>query len=733
MNKDQFPADSTFSGYAPTNKTKPLAATRKWTICMLALLAPLATLSIADAPDFGNRIINADREPHNWLSHGRSYDEARYSPLDQIDQNNVGKLGLAWFYDLDTSRGQEATPLVVDGVLYTSSAWSKVQAFDAVSGGLLWQFDPKVPGETAIKGCCDVVNRGVAYWDGMVYVGALDGRLIAIDAKSGQQRWSQMTVDTSLNYTITGAPRIVKGKVIIGNSGAEFGVRGYVTAYDAKSGEQLWRFYTVPGKPGVADNAASDDIMARLAQSTWSGRWWDDKGGRGGGTVWDSMAYDPELDLLYLGVGNGSYWSQKLRSEDGGDNLFVSSILALKPDTGEYVWHFQQVPGDEWDYTATQHMILADLPIKGKTRKVLMQAPKNGFFYIIDRSNGEFISAQPYTEVNWATGVDPKTGRPQFNPDARYSKTDEMWIGIPGSLGAHNWQPMAFNPNTGLVYIPTLDGAAAYKTDPDFKPLAKGMNLGVDLAPFIPPTDKQAREEIKKSFKGKLIAWNPITQKEVWRVAHSGPWNGGVLTTAGGLVFQGEGNGHFSAYKAASGEKLWSFDGQSSIQAAPITYAVDGVQYISVMVGLGGGMALSGGELLWNDGKPLRNKSRVLTFALNGSAHLPSATPLATAPLQPPQQFADEPTIKRGEQLYHTTCGFCHGGGALSAGVIKDLRYSSALASQEAWKAIVYDGALTSLGMVSFKDNYSIANIEAIRAYVISRAQATSAESQASD
>src|SRR5690606_22367529 len=281
----------------------------------------------------------------------------------------------------------------------------------------------------------------------------------------------------------------------------------------------------------------------------------------------------------------------------------------------------------------------SDLPIKGKTRKVLMQAPKNGFFYVIDRSNGEFISAQPYTEVNWATGVDPKTGRPQFNPDALYSQTGEMWVGIPGSLGAHNWQPMAFNPDTGLVYIPTLDGAAAYKTDPNFKPLAKGMNLGVDLAPFIPPTDKQAREEIKKSFKGQLIAWNPITQKEIWRVSHSGPWNGGVLTTAGGLVFQGEGNGHFSAYKAASGEKLWSFDGQSSIQAAPITYAVDGVQYISVMVGLGGGMALSGGELLWNDGKPLRNKSRVLTFALNGSAHLPSATPLATAPLQPPQQF----------------------------------------------------------------------------------------------
>src|SRR5262245_4889317 len=412
--------------------SRPFALMRPVRRAMPSLLAMAAIAMAASAPvtlfaattsDFGRRIVNADAEPQNWLSHGRTYDEARHSPLDQINDGNAARLGLAWAYDLDTNRGQEATPLVIDGTMYTTSAWSKVQAFDAVTGKLLWQFDPKVPGEVAVKACCDVVNRGAAYWDGRVYVGTLDGRLIALDAKTGRQVWSTVTVDQTKNYTITGAPRIVKGLVVIGNGGAEFGVRGYVSAYDAKTGKMKWRFYTVPGEPGKEDHAASDEVLARLAGPTWTGQWWKESGGGGGGTVWDSMAYDAELDLLYIGVGNAAQWNRSRRSPGGGDNLFVGSILALRPSTGEYVWHFQQTPGDMWDYTSTQHMILADMEVGGQRRKVLMQAPKNGFFYVIDRTNGKLISAEPYATVNWASSVDKQTGRPVLTAEADYGKT----------------------------------------------------------------------------------------------------------------------------------------------------------------------------------------------------------------------------------------------------------------------------------------------------------------------
>ena len=694
-----------------------------------ALSSPLAAdISDADQPDTGQRIIHADTEPHNWLSHGRNYSETRFSPLSGINEKTVKNLGLSWFYDLDTSRGQEGTPLVVDGVLYTTSAWSKVQAFNAVTGEFLWQFDPKVPGAAAVKGCCDVVNRGVAYWNGRLYLGAFDGRLISIDAKTGQEIWSVITVDQKLNYTITGAPRVVKGKVIIGNGGAEFGVRGYVTAYDWKTGEKVWRFYTVPGKPGKKDNEASDPIMEKLATETWTGDWWTEKGGRGGGTVWDSMAYDPELDLLYIGVGNGSYWSQAARSPKGGDNLFISSILALKPDTGEYVWHFQQVPGEEWDYTATQHMILADMVIDNKVRKVIMQAPKNGFFYVLDRSNGKFISAKPYTDVNWATGIDPQTGRPLIKPEARYSQTGNTWVAIPSAFGGHNWQPMAFNPNTALVYIPTLEIPGIYKNASSFKPQPVGMNFGLDIELSIPPTDKKSVAEIKQSFKGRLTAWNPVQQKKAWEVNHLGPWNGGVLTSAGNLVFQGNGDGFLNVYNATTGEKLWSFDAQSGIQAPPVMYAVDGTEYVSIVVGYGGSMAMNLGELLVNNERPQVNKSRVLTFKLGGTAALPETAPSVTTKAPPPAQFASKDAVARGRQYYHSVCSFCHGVSATGSGLLQDLRYSNAIASKEAWHAIVYEGALTSIGMVSFKENFTPEQIEDIRAYIISRAQEAAAQ-----
>ncbi|NOZ42959.1 MAG: PQQ-dependent dehydrogenase, methanol/ethanol family, partial [Alphaproteobacteria bacterium] len=342
----------------------------------------------------GQRIINADSEPQNWLSHDRTYDAQRYSPLDQITTKNVKKMALDWHFDFETHRGLEATPIVVDGIMYVSGSWSRVYALNAVTGKLLWQYNPKVPGEWAVNACCDVVNRGVAVWQGKVYVGTLDGRLVALDAKTGKVIWDVLTINKKYAYTITGAPLIVKGRVIIGNGGAEFGVRGYVSAYDALTGKLDWRFYTVPGNP---KNGFEAPIL-KMAAKTWHGKWW--KLG-GGGTVWDSMSYDPELDLLYIGVGNGSPWNQAIRSPGGGDNLFLSSIVALRPETGKYVWHYQTTPGEMWDYTATQQMILADLKIDGKMRKVLMQAPKNGFFYVLDRKTGALISAKKYVRVNW--------------------------------------------------------------------------------------------------------------------------------------------------------------------------------------------------------------------------------------------------------------------------------------------------------------------------------------------
>jgi len=400
-----------------------------------------ALASVSDA-----QIVNAESQPGNWMTYGRTYSEQRFSPLKEINDHNTSRLGLTWCFDLDTNRGQEATPIVIDGVMYFSTAWSKVFALNAATGARLWSYDPKVPRQWGANACCDVVNRGVAVWQGKVYVGTLDGRLIALDAATGQLVWEQLTIDPHWRYTITGAPRIVKGKVLIGNGGAEFGVRGYVSAYDAQTGKLVWRFYTVPGDPS---KPFEQPILARAAK-TWTGEWW--KIG-GGGTVWDAIVYDPELDLLYIGVGNGGPWNEKYRSPKGGDNLFTCSVVALKPDTGEYVWHYQENAADDWDYDSAEQIILADIPIAGKSRKVLLHAPKNGFFYVIDRENGALISAKPFTFVNWASGIDMKSGRPIESATGRYPRVNAPPI-VPGPLGAHNWQPMSYSPLTGLTYIP---------------------------------------------------------------------------------------------------------------------------------------------------------------------------------------------------------------------------------------------------------------------------------------
>ncbi len=677
---------------------------------------PAPTRAVAEVNT--NRVLQADTEPQNWLVHGRTYDEQRYSPLTQINADNIASLGLTWFYDFPTKRGIEATPIVVDGVMYVTSSWSRVFALDATTGDLLWEYDPKVPPDWAVHLCCDAVNRGVAVWQGRVYVGTLDGRLIALDARDGQVAWSVQTTPTDKPYSITGAPRIVKGKVIIGNGGAEFGVRGFVSAYDAKTGEMLWRFYTVPGNP----DEPFESPALEMAAKTWKGgEWW--KVG-GGGTVWDSMTYDPELDLLYLGVGNGSPWSRYLRSPGGGDNLFLSSIVAVRPDSGEYVWHYQTSPGDSWDYTATMHMILADLEIDGRVRKVIMQAPKNGFFYVLDRQTGELISAQPYVGMNWATQVDPQTGRPDINPAAYYDQT-KPWVSVPGPAGGHNWQPMSFSPDTGLVYIPVMDTGYPHMVDSGFQLRPLGFNTGNDDLVTVMPEDEAQRGAIKASLKGRLLAWDPVQQKARWQVEDADVWNGGVVSTAANLVFEGTGEGFFNAYSADQGKKLWSFFAQTGIMAAPISYAVNGEQYVAVAVGWGGALPLIIGGMLNNAAN--QNVSRVLVFKLGGEKTLPPLQ-VQHKELNPPPMEASAETVQRGKLLYHQYCGTCHGNSAISGGVLPDLRYTKL---HPVWDQVVLQGSLSARGMVSYSQVLSKEDSAAIQAYVIDRANKDKASLEA--
>lgn len=663
------------------------------------------------------RLLRADEHPGDWMAHGRTFDEQRHSPLVKITADNASSLGLDWHFDLPTSRGLEATPIVIDGIMYVSGAWSMVYAFDAKTGEALWFYDPKVNPEWAVNLCCDVVNRGVAVWQGQVYIGALDGRLIALDAQTGKQTWSVQTTDTSKPYSITGAPRVIESGdrtlVIIGNGGGEYGVRGYVSAYDGASGEQVWRFYTVPGDPALPFENAD---LAEAAQSWGGGEWW--KVG-GGGTVWDSMAYDPDLNLLYIGVGNGSPWNRTLRSPAGGDNLYLSSIVALNPDTGEYVWHYQTTPGESWDYTATQHIILADLELDGATRKVLMQAPKNGFFYVIDRATGEFISAEKYTTATWATHVDSNTGRPVEAPDARYEDGTTGLI-FPGPLGGHNWHPMSYSPLTGLVYIPAQEIPWIYESDKNFVYNRDTWNTGTNLAAAAAPDTKPERDQLLTLVRGHISAWNPVTQKEQWRIQHGGPWNGGILTTAGNVLFQGNADGEFVAYRADSGEKLWVFDAQTGIVAAPITYTVDDEQYVAVMAGWGGSFALGGGAAA--ERTKVHNISRLLVFKLDGSDKLPPK-PQKPVVISPPAQSADAQTIERGKQLYFATCAVCHGDGAVGGGVTPDLRAQTP-EKFDLWLGVVLGGMHKERGMVSFASTLSVNDVEDIRAYVISRAHA---------
>ena len=651
----------------------------------------------------------------SWLTYGGGYDEKRFSPLKAITTENVAEMGLLWSYDLGTSRGIEATPIIHNGIMYVTSTWNIVHAMDARTGQQLWEFDPEVDKKQAANACCDVVNRGVAIWGDKVYTATIDGRLIALDTKTGEVIWDKLTIDKSKPYTITGAPRVVKGKVIIGNGGAELGVRGYFSAYDAETGEMDWRFYTVPGNP--ADGFENDTM--KMAAETWTGEWWE---AGGGGTAWDSIAYDPDLDLLYVGVGNGSPWNQSIRSPEGGDNLFLSSIVAVRPDTGEYVWHYQTTPGETWDYTATQSLILADMEIDGTLRQVIMQAPKNGFFYVIDRATGEFISAKNFVPVNWATHIDQDTGRPVEVEGARFYGKDPFFQ-LPGPLGAHNWQPMSYSDDTGLVYIPAQEAPWVYGDIADgYKYQEGAWNTGTDFKYGMLPTDKATFKALKSMLKGRLLAWDPAAQKEVWSFEHNGPWNGGVLSTGGNLVFQGTNDAHFAAYDAKTGEQTWKYFTQTGIGAAPVTFELDGEQYVTVASGWGGSYNLGFGGVMPSGS--VANVGRVLTFKLGADGKLPELEAVAEDDYELPVLEASmtEDVIATGLGHYAQKCSICHGDQAYSSGLIPQLRYSAVTKDAELWNEVLLEGTLAENGMPDFGGLLSDADVEAIRAYVISEA-----------
>jgi quinohemoprotein ethanol dehydrogenase len=681
---------------------------------MLAVALALAAVACSGSPERAAapqplvddaRLRAAADEPQSWLTYGGSYAEQRYSKLAQIDADNVSDLGLAWFFDTGLARGHEATPIVVDGVIYVTGSWSVVFAIDARTGQQRWRHDPQVPRDTAAIACCDVVNRGVAVYRGRVYAATLDGRLQALDAMTGAVVWSVLTVDPSRPYTVTMAPRVVKGRVILGSSGAELGVRGYVAAYDGETGAQAWRVYTVPGDP--SQPYETPELAA--AAKTWdpSGEYW--KVG-GGGTVWNAIAFDPELDLLYVGTGNGSPWSKHVRSPKGGDNLYVSSILALRPDDGKLVWHYQTTPGDMWDFTATQDIVLADLEIGGKPRKVLMQAPKNGFFYVIDRATGVPISAEKFATVTWASGIDPKTWRPITTPNLDYRKAP---VEIkPAPFGAHNWQSMSFNPETGLVYIPVNDVPWFFQIDPNYRYQPGAWNTGYDLA----VADAFPRDLVS----GHLLAWDPVAQQEVWRAQYLGPWNGGTLTTAGNLVFQGTAHGTFAAYRASDGAPLWEETAGTGIVAAPVSYELDGHQYVAVLAGWGGVFALAGGDAAAAAGvRREANFGRLLVYRLGGTATLPVQQVKQAEIAALPAKF-DKALVKRGSDTYARWCAACHGVGVVGGGVLPDLRKSDP-AIYDALDAIVLQGMRSPMGMPRFDAFLKPDDVKAIRAYLLAR------------
>ena len=660
------------------------------------------------------RLERAAEHPGDWMSYGRTWSEQRFSPLKQINDHSVRRLGLAWYADLHTYRGVEATPLEIGGVLYNVSAWDVVTAYDAATGKVLWSFDPKIPLKWARLACCGPVSRGLAAWKGKVYLGALDGRLIALDARTGKPVWSTQTLAKGQPLSITGAPRAADGLIFIGNGGGDFGARGYVSAYDAETGRQVWKFYIVPGDPAKGpDGAASDPVMP-MAAKTWTGQWW--KRG-GGGNDWDSIVYDPKLDLVYFGTGNGSPHPELFRSPHGGDNLFLCSILALHAKTGRYAWHYQEIPGEEWDYDCTGPLMTADLKIGGRVRHVIMQAPKDGFFYVLDAATGQLISAKPYVPNSWASRIDMQTGRPVVNPSALVAVKPH--IQTPSAGGGHNWNPMSYSPLTGLVYIPAMVQWMVVSRLPvgQFKFVLGESTLGAGVG-NDPALRRRLEHEAQTRDRGYLLAWDPVHQREAFRIPYPHPGNGGTLVTAGNLLVEGTIEKTLAIYRADNGSKLWEFPVQTVPVAGPITYRVNGKQYIAVDAGWNSAIVHG----LSRGGRPFSvGPARLLVFALGAhGVKLPPAPRAGTIPPPPPTQ---EPAaeVAEGARLYSTQCAICHGENAIGSGV-KDLRHLTAQAHAE-FGQIVLGGRLKKAGMESFKDKLSAAQVAAIHAFVIERAQ----------
>jgi quinohemoprotein ethanol dehydrogenase len=632
------------------------------------------------------------RGDSNWESFGRTASEDHYSPLTEINQETVSRLRLAWWLDLPPGNSVSA-PVEVDGTLYVATGYSIVRAIAAGTGKLLWTYDPKAPEAAGRKLRQGWGIRGLAYSKGKIYVGTHDGRLLALDAKRGTLLWSVLTVDPDDVRFISGAPRAFNNKVVIGHGGADVGsIRGYVDCYDGETGKRLWRFYTVPGNPAAG---FENDAMA-MAAKTWFGPWWTYGGG---GTVWNSITYDPEFNTFYLGVGNGAPWNRKIRSAGQGDNLFLASVVAVDADTGAYKWHYQENPGESWDYNASMDLELATLTIDGKPRKVLMTAPKNGFFYVIDRTDGKLVSAEPFAKVTWASKIDIATGRPVELPNIRYENGETtIW---PGAVGAHSWQPMSFNEKTGLVYLPTIELPGGYNDkgiDPKTWKRTPGNAVDNGVVPSFTPTLPGAGTSY-------LQAWDPVHQRQVWKVSTPSFWNGGTMTTAGDLVFQGQIDSKFNAYAADSGKLVWVYDAGAAVIAPPISYRVGSTQYITVLSGNDtSGSAF--GLLYRQYGIGYRTqKRRVLTFMLDGSATLPpTPPPPAFVAAADPGFHADEAAAARGMMTYNLHCAVCHGVAVVGGGHAPDLRASPIPTARAAFDSVVHGGSLVANGMPRFEE-----------------------------
>ncbi len=716
-----------------------LAAALSLAGCNNQAPAPAATAS-APAPvaqvDLA-RLQSLDKEPGAWLTTGRDAGKTHYSPLDQINRQTAGRLGFAWELKTGTNRGMEATPLVVDGVMYTSGVAGRVYALDAATGRLLWQFEPPLKLKNARGSCCDIVNRGVAVWKGTVYVGSFEGILYALDARDGTVRWQADTIERGRAYSVTGAPQIAGKVVVIGNGGAEFDSRGYVSAYDLQTGRLAWRFYTVPG-----DSAKPAQSKAmEMAAKTWDPH--RDFNGGGGGNAWDGIAYDPKTNLVYFGTGNGAPWNSARRSPSGGDNLFIASIVAVNADSGEYVWHYQETPGERWDFDATPPIMLATLKIDGADRDVLLQASKNGFFYVLDRATGQVLAADKFVDANWASRVDLKTGRPVENPDSDYTKGKPVIV-FPSGVGGHNFNPMSLSGRTGLVYIPTAHSGEALLASPPTPYLPERMNTGVQIAfatqllappeslpPALRPVTSPRYLKTVPSLQmhAALKAWNPLTHKVVWE--HPYPSfmdHGGVVSTAGGIVIQGSIDGKLRVFNDETGAIIKEIDTGSPLIAAPMTYSLNGVQYVAILAGSGGG-----GWNIWmpeNVAAKRGNDNRILSFRLDGGATPvpPELGPVAPIP-EPPAATGTAADITAGRELFGRNCAGCHGNA--DRAVVPDLRRSGFIRDAAAFETVVRGGALEKRGMPSWDDLLTSAQVEQIRSHLVSLAQAGYAKQKA--